>query len=216
MIEAASSAGGGSESEQWCDAYRVMKWSDAKVTVFDFTDVETIPEEHWIEAQKCERREIAHRDEYFAKAEHDAYETVRILHERHMPKATLLPGEYSMPLVGLGTWKAEKGQVRDAVYSALKAGYRHIDCASVYQNEDEVGDAIHHVVAKNLITRKDLFICSKVWNSDHGARRVRQACEASLKALKVDYLDLYLIHWPVSGNVGDTVSPPIKETLQAM
>jgi len=214
MVDAASSAG--QEGQQWCDAYRVLRWSDAKVTVFDFTDVVTVPESHWIEAQKCERLEIACREEYLAKAEHDAYESGRILHDGHMPKATLLPGEYNMPLVGLGTWKAEKGQVRDAVYSALKAGYRHIDCASVYQNEDEVGDALHHVISRNLISRKDLFICSKVWNSDHGARKVRQACEASLKALKVDYLDLYLIHWPVTGNVGSEVSPPIKETWQAM
>jgi len=86
----------------------------------------------------------------------------------------------------------------------------------VYQNEDEVGDAIHYVTSRMLVDRKDLFICSKVWNTDHSATKVREACEASLRALKVDYLDLYLIHWPVTGNVGDAVQPPIRETWEAM
>ncbi|PRW56478.1 aldo-keto reductase family 4 member C9-like [Chlorella sorokiniana] len=121
-----------------------------------------------------------------------------------------------IPAVGLGTWKAAPGEVRQAVHVALQAGYRHIDCASVYQNEEEVGDALDHVLRNGLLPRSELYICSKVWNTDHSAARVRQACLKSLKALKLDYLDLYLIHWPVTGNVGPEVKPSISETWQAM
>jgi len=213
-VEGAESREGTKSTTLWCDKY-LAHGSTGSLTVFDFTSVTTIPESDWIAAQECERRELAHREEFLAKAERAGYELGQALHAR-MPLATLSPGGYKMPLIGLGTWKAEKGQVRDAVYSALKSGYRHIDCASVYQNEDEVGDAIHHVTSRNLVDRRDLFICSKVWNTDHSAPRVRQACLSSLKALKVDYLDLYLIHWPVTGNVGDAVSPSIRETWEAM
>lgn len=121
-----------------------------------------------------------------------------------------------MPAVGLGTWKAAPGEVRAAVATALQAGYRHIDCAEVYQNEEEVGEALGRVLEQGLVPRHELFIVSKVWNTNHAAARVRQACVRSLKALRLDYLDLYLIHWPVTGNVGPEVTPSIRETWQAM
>ena len=121
-----------------------------------------------------------------------------------------------MPAIGLGTWKSEKGQVESAVRVALQAGYRHIDCASVYQNEEEVGNALNYVLSRGLIPRSELFICSKLWNSDHAPQRVKAACQRSLKALKLDYLDLYLIHWPVTGNTGDSVLPSIRDTWKAM
>jgi len=127
------------------------------------------------------------QDLYFSKTESSKdYKKVDI------PVMPLKDGT-SIPAVGLGTWNAEKGQVRDVVYEAIKAGYRHIDCASVYQNEEEVGDVLKHVVTKGFVDRKELFICSKLWNSDHSKSRVRVACVNSLKSLKVDYLDLYLV-----------------------
>ncbi|MCP3848820.1 MAG: aldo/keto reductase, partial [Gammaproteobacteria bacterium] len=89
-----------------------------------------------------------------------------------MPTATLRDAS-TMPLIGLGTWKAERGEVRRAVEHAVRAGYRHIDCASVYQNEDEVGEALDYVVSRGLVRREELFVCSKVWNTDHSASRVR-------------------------------------------
>ncbi|KAI8106531.1 hypothetical protein M9435_001074 [Picochlorum sp. BPE23] len=208
----------GCEDASWCDKYRLSLGGcgseEGGLTVFDFSEIENVPEEDWIHAQHSERQEISERDDHLIKAERAGYEKGHEVHRR-MPVIRLQSG-YDMPKIGLGTWKAERGEVRNAVHSALKCGYRHIDCASVYQNEDEVGDAIHYVTSRMLVDRKDLFICSKVWNTDHSAKRVREACMASLRALKVDYLDLYLIHWPVTGNVGDTVQPPIRETWEAM
>lgn len=84
-------------------------------------------------------------------------------------------------------------QVRAAVHVALQAGYRHIDCAAVYQNEEEVGEALDAALAGGHVLRRDLFVCSKVWNNDHSAERVRAACLRSLKALRLDYLDLYMV-----------------------
>ena len=68
-----------------------------------------------------------------------------------------------LPAVGLGTWKAAPGEVRQAVHLALQAGYRHIDCASVYQNEEEVGEALEHVLRNDLVPRSELYICGKIW-----------------------------------------------------
>ncbi|KAL4443567.1 hypothetical protein ABPG75_011304 [Micractinium tetrahymenae] len=131
------------------------------------------------------------------------------------PLITLRDGT-RMPAVGLGTWKAAPGEVRSAVATALQAGYRHIDCAEVYQNEEEVGEALGQVLEQGLVPRQELYIVSKVWNTNHAAARVRQACLRSLKALRLDYLDLYMIHWPVTGNIGPEVKPSIQETWQAM
>jgi alcohol dehydrogenase (NADP+) len=198
----------------WTDAYTSTS-ADGLVT-FDFTGTEDIPESAWEQAQKVERDELERRDAFLKECEFEMYEAGETLAER-MPKVELSAGRgFFMPLIGLGTWKAEKGDVRRAVHHALRSGYRHIDCASVYQNEDEVGDAIQYVTRRGLVSREKLFVCSKVWNTDHTASRVRQACESSLKSLKVDYLDLYLIHWPVTGNVGSDVRPSVRETWEAM
>mmetsp|Transcript_21207 Transcript_21207/g.63526 ORF Transcript_21207/g.63526 Transcript_21207/m.63526 type:complete len:522 (-) Transcript_21207:302-1867(-) len=115
-----------------------------------------------------------------------------------MPVAKLNSG-YSMPLVGLGTWKSERGEVKSAVEAAIRMGYRHIDCASVYQNEGEVGEALDVIQKEGIVPRDDLFITSKLWNTEHLPSRVIEACRRSLKALQLDYLDLYLVHWPASG-----------------
>ncbi|KAJ9060499.1 hypothetical protein DSO57_1030279 [Entomophthora muscae] len=100
----------------------------------------------------------------------------------------------TIPMVGLGTWRSEPNKVGEAVKSALKAGYRHIDCAWIYFNEAEVGNAIKG----SGIKREDLFITSKLWNSFHHPGRVAAGFNETLKNLQVDYLDLYLIHWPLS------------------
>ncbi|KAH7411110.1 protein GCY [Cadophora sp. MPI-SDFR-AT-0126] len=96
-----------------------------------------------------------------------------------------------IPAVGLGTWKSEKGEVRKAVAYALKSGYRHIDAALIYGNENEVGQGIKD----SGIPRSEIFVTSKLWNTHQD--NVKEGLQQSLDALGLDYLDLYLVHWPV-------------------
>lgn len=96
-----------------------------------------------------------------------------------------------MPMLGLGTWVLTGEDAENAVLYALEAGYRHIDTASAYQNEREVGRAIR----KSTIPREKIFVTTKLWNTDHNDPI--KACDESLKRLELDYVDLYLIHWPV-------------------
>ena len=129
------------------------------------------------------------------------------------PVAVLSSG-HSMPLLGFGTWAkgdgARRGETREAVLSAILSGYRHIDCASYYDNEGEVGDAITAAIAAGVVRREDLFVTTKLWNTDHAPPRVRASCLRSMDRLGVVYLDLFLIHWPVTGNTGPSVEPPIQ------
>lgn len=110
----------------------------------------------------------------------------------HVPRISLNDGS-TIPQIGLGVWQAEDGQeTEQAVKAALEAGYRHIDTAAVYQNETSVGAGIR----ASGVPREDIFVTTKLWNSDQGADKVRPALEASLKKLGLEYVDLYLIHWP--------------------
>lgn len=109
---------------------------------------------------------------------------------------------YHIPQLGLGTWQSPPGEVRQAVLEALRLGYRHIDCAWVYRNENEIGDAIAEAIDAGILKREELFVTSKLWNSFHRDGQVRKGLEESLASLKLDYLDLFLIHWPVAFKEG--------------
>lgn len=105
-----------------------------------------------------------------------------------------------MPVLGLGVFQVEDGQVViDSVKSAIRNGYRSIDTAAIYQNEEGVGQGIKEALEENGLKREELFITSKVWNADLGYQSTLDAFELSLNKLGLDYLDLYLIHWPVEG-----------------
>lgn len=107
-----------------------------------------------------------------------------------------------MPGLGFGTFANEgaKGESYQAVIKALEVGYRHLDCAAFYQNEEEVGDAIRDFIKQNpgKIKREDLFICTKFWNHMHKPEDVKYSFEESLRKLGLDYVDLFLVHWPIA------------------
>eukprot|EP01111_Echinosteliopsis_oligospora_P009843 TRINITY_DN2961_c0_g1_i1.p1 TRINITY_DN2961_c0_g1~~TRINITY_DN2961_c0_g1_i1.p1 ORF type:complete len:309 (-),score=86.11 TRINITY_DN2961_c0_g1_i1:44-970(-) len=112
----------------------------------------------------------------------------------------------SIPALGFGTWSAEEGDrasVGSLVKEAIKVGYRHIDCAAVYTNEKEIGIAIKEAIEEGLVKREDLYVTSKLWNDAHLSSSVRPAFLQSLQDLQLDYLDLYLIHWPISNQRGE-------------
>jgi len=123
-----------------------------------------------------------------------------------VPKKMLASGA-ALPAIGLGTFGSDRysGQeVAGAVVGAAAAGYRHFDCASVYANEKEVGQALK-TITEGGIPREDLWITSKVWNDRHGEGQVIASCRQSLYDLQLDYLDLYLVHWPFPNSHGKGV-----------
>ena len=104
----------------------------------------------------------------------------------------------TMPNLGLGSWLSKPTEVYDAVIEAVKSGYRHIDCAYIYKNEKEIGEALQFVFLEGIAKREELFITSKLWNNFHAPEQVEPAIAKSLKDLQLEYLDLYLIHWPIA------------------
>lgn len=133
-----------------------------------------------------------------------------------VPKKKLRSGD-EIPAVGLGTFGSDrftKEEIADAVLGAISVGYRHIDCASVYMNEPEIGEALE-IAINGGIAREELWITSKVWNDMHGKGDVLVSATTSLRDLKLDYLDLYLVHWPfpnyhAPGCDGDSRNPDSK------
>ncbi|XP_057668948.1 aldo-keto reductase family 1 member B1-like [Diorhabda carinulata] len=113
----------------------------------------------------------------------------------------------TIPAFGLGTWKSKPGEVTQAVKDAIDAGYRHIDCAYYYENEAEVGAALKEKIASGVVKREELFITSKLWPSFMRPDLVEPTLKESLKNLCLDYLDLYLIHWPAALKEGGALLP---------
>ncbi|CAH9107045.1 unnamed protein product [Cuscuta epithymum] len=121
--------------------------------------------------------------------------------------AITLNSGYQMPVIGLGVWRMEGKDIKNLINNAIKLGYRHFDCAADYKNEMEVGEALEEALQTGIVKREDLFVTTKLWNSDHG--HVLEACKDSLSKLRLDYLDLYLVHFPIATKhtgVGTTAS----------
>lgn len=106
--------------------------------------------------------------------------------------------QQQMPAVGFGLWKIAKNDTADRVFKAIEVGYRHLDSAADYGNETQAGEGIRRALADGVCTRDELWITSKLWNTFHRPEHVREACEKTLSDLGVDYLDLYLVHFPIA------------------
>lgn len=115
------------------------------------------------------------------------------------PTVTLNDGT-KIPVLGLGTWQGgdDPAVVEQAIKDAVDAGYRHFDCAAIYGNEREIGRALREKIAEGVVKREDLYITTKLWNTDHKKEKVVPACKKSVQNFGLDYVDLYLIHWPIS------------------
>ena len=119
----------------------------------------------------------------------------------HVSDTTILRNGVKMPWIGLGVYKAQDGdEVKRAIHAAVQAGYRSVDTASLYYNEEGVGEAIRECG----VPREEMFVTTKVWNSDQGYEETLRAFETSRKKLNMDYIDLYLIHWAVKEKYKDT------------
>lgn len=127
-------------------------------------------------------------------------------------KTFTLSNGVTIPGVGFGTFSSEgnKGESYKATLHALRTGYRHLDCAWFYLNEDEVGQAIKDFLKENTsVKREDLFVCTKVWNHLHRPEDVEWSFNNSLKNLQLDYIDLFLVHWPIAAEKETQEQPKI-------
>ena len=132
---------------------------------------------------------------------------------KNLSDGYLLSSGKLLPCVGYGTWRSPEGDVCvQGVRTALQAGYRHIDTASIYGNETSVGEGIR----LSGVPREEIFLTSKLWNSDQGYARAQKAFELSLKKLKAEYLDLYLIHWPVAYEYRSTYPKEMLESWEVI
>jgi diketogulonate reductase-like aldo/keto reductase len=139
------------------------------------------------------------------------------INAENVPHITLSNGA-KIPVIGLGTFGSDNysnAEIAEAVHYAIEVGYRHIDCASVYGNEKEIGEVLSTVFNKGTVKREELWITSKVWNNMHGEGDVIKSCRQSLADLQLEYLDLYLVHWPfpnyhAPGCDGDARNPDSK------
>jgi diketogulonate reductase-like aldo/keto reductase len=119
----------------------------------------------------------------------------------------LADGQGAMPAVGFGTLIPDLAATKQATKAALEVGFRHLDCAERYRNEEPVGDAIREMFDAGTVRREDLFVTTKLWNTNHRPERVKPAFDASLARLQIDYADCYLIHTPFAFRPGDDQDP---------
>lgn len=134
--------------------------------------------------------------------------------------STVLPSEPltldAIPLLGFGTWNLKGENTSEAVSWAIQTGYRHIDCAAIYGNEELVGRGIADGLLKTGLSREDIWVTSKLWNDHHGTNSVASGIKATLEHLGVGYLDLYHMHWPVSQGTLGANSIEYRDTWAAM
>src|SRR3954468_24892007 len=116
-------------------------------------------------------------------------------------------GAGAIPALGFGTLISDPGITQEATRAALEAGFRHLACAERYRNEAAVGDAVQDAVKAGALTREDLFVTTKLWNTNHRPERVKPAFEASCRRLQIDYVDCYIIHTPFAFQPGDEQDP---------